>query len=220
MTATATAPLRKDAARNRQRLLDAAADLFATRGLAVTLNDIAHHAGVGVGTAYRRFANKEELIEALFEVRLQEAVQRAADALDDSDAWHGMVQFLEHYLRLQLEDRGLTELVNSADVRLEKVNRMRDEVAPMVNEIVERAKRQGHLRQDVQGTDMVFMLVGLAAVIDKTRHVAPDLYIRYLDIFLDGLRADRGEVSQLRVPPLSVDDTHNVTTSPDVTGRA
>jgi AcrR family transcriptional regulator len=213
MTGTASAPLRKDAARNRQRLLDAAAELFATRGLAVTLNDIAHHARVGVGTAYRRFANKEELIEALFEQRLQEVAELATQALDDPDAWHGLVHLLERYLRLQLQDRGLTELITGTHVRHEKLNRMRTEIAPVINEIVDRAKRQGHLRQDVQGTDIIFMQVGLTAIMDKTRHVAPDLYLRYFDIFLDGLRADRKEVSQLRVPPLSVDQTHAVTTS-------
>ena len=67
MPTTAQPTLRKDAALNRERLLAAASELFAERGLNVTLNDIAHHAGVGVGTAYRRFANKEEVIDALFE---------------------------------------------------------------------------------------------------------------------------------------------------------
>src|SRR6058998_191476 len=60
-------PLRKDAERNRQRILDAARELFAERGLGVTLNDVAHHAGVGVGTVYRRFPDKEVLIDTLFQ---------------------------------------------------------------------------------------------------------------------------------------------------------
>jgi len=72
----------------RQRLLDAATELFATRGLHVTLNDIAHHAGVGVGTADRRFANKDELIDALFEVQLDVIAQMAAEALKDPGAWN------------------------------------------------------------------------------------------------------------------------------------
>ncbi|MDQ1672553.1 MAG: hypothetical protein QOC98_1115, partial [Frankiaceae bacterium] len=75
------APLRRDAARNRERLLTAASELFAERGLNVTLNDIAHRAGVGVGTAYRRFANKEEVIDALFEQRLQDVIAVAHEAL-------------------------------------------------------------------------------------------------------------------------------------------
>src|ERR1700712_4164792 len=87
----ATHSLRKDAAVNRERLLAAARELFAERGLNVTLNDIAHHAGVGVGTAYRRFANKEEVIDALFEEGLQDMAAAAQDALVDDDAWRGLV---------------------------------------------------------------------------------------------------------------------------------
>src|SRR3954465_10165285 len=103
--------LRADAARNRERLLAAARDLFAQRGLDVTLNDIAHHAGVGVGTAYRRFANKEEVIDALFEQRLDQVADVATQALDDPDAWQGLTTFLERSLRMQLDDRGLTQLL-------------------------------------------------------------------------------------------------------------
>lgn len=58
--------LRKDAERNRQRVLEAARELFAQRGLEATLNDVAHHADVGVGTVYRRFATKQELLDAIF----------------------------------------------------------------------------------------------------------------------------------------------------------
>src|SRR4051794_3166661 len=94
-------PLRKDAALNRDRLLAAASELFAERGLDVTLNDIAHRAGVGVGTAYRRFANKEEVIEALFEERLQQVADLAHQALDDLDPWHGLVTFLSESLHMQ-----------------------------------------------------------------------------------------------------------------------
>ena len=65
-----TAPLRADAERNRRRLLDAASELFSRRGLEVTLDDIARHAGVGVGTAYRRFPNKDALIEELMTERI------------------------------------------------------------------------------------------------------------------------------------------------------
>ena len=72
-----TASSRKDAALNRQRILDAASEAFAEHGLDVTLNDVAAYAGVGVGTVYRRFANKEALIDALFEQRLQDIAAAA-----------------------------------------------------------------------------------------------------------------------------------------------
>src|SRR3954468_18693881 len=103
-------PLRKDAELNRQRLLTAAGELFAERGLDVTLNDIAHHAGVGVGTAYRRFANKEEVIDAYFERKLDQVAELADEALQDPDPWNGLVTYVEQASALQMEDRGLMEI--------------------------------------------------------------------------------------------------------------
>src|ERR1700735_4466243 len=104
-------PLRKDAERNRLRILDAARELFAQRGLGVTLNDIAHHAGVGVGTVYRRFPDKNRLIDDLFEQRLQELVGFVETAAADPDPWRGITVFLEQALELQASDRGLMELI-------------------------------------------------------------------------------------------------------------
>ena len=87
---TAERPLRQDAERNRERLLVAASEVFAQRGLDVTMHDIAAHAGVGVGTAYRRFANKQQVIEALFEQRLDKVAALADEAPASPDAWRGL----------------------------------------------------------------------------------------------------------------------------------
>src|ERR1700721_3342156 len=87
-------PLRRDAERNRQRILRAAAEVFTTRGLQATLDDVARHAGVGVGTVYRRFPDKESLVEALFEERLAAMVALAEKALAEPDSWTGLVSFL------------------------------------------------------------------------------------------------------------------------------
>src|ERR1700691_4677365 len=76
-------PLRKDAARNRLVILKAARDLFQQRGLSASLNDIAHHAGVGVGTVYRHFPDKDQLVEGLFEERIEDLVTRMEQALAD-----------------------------------------------------------------------------------------------------------------------------------------
>src|SRR5437667_9910090 len=107
-------PLRRDAERNRQRILEAARELFADRGLSVTLNDIAHHAGVGVGTVYRRFPDKALLVEHLFEQRLEEIVGLMETAAADPDPWRGMTGFLEHALELQSPDFALKDLVLSS----------------------------------------------------------------------------------------------------------
>src|SRR5919199_5197126 len=125
-------PLRKDAERNRQRLLAAATELFAQRGLDVTLNDVAHHAGVGVGTAYRRWANKEQLIDELFAERLAEVEALAHAALQDADAWHGFTRFIDGSLRMQLEDRGLKDLLSNPDLDFQRINQSRDRIAPLV----------------------------------------------------------------------------------------
>src|SRR5580698_2598075 len=139
MDQAASPSLRRDAALNRERLLAAAGKLFAEHGLDITLNDIAHHAGVGVGTAYRRFANKEEVIDALFEQRLQQVAAVANEALDDADAWHGIVTLLERTLEMQFGDRGLTQIMNNSALGDARVREARDRIAPLMTTLVERA---------------------------------------------------------------------------------
>src|SRR4051794_21946295 len=103
--------LRADAARNRERILAAAAEAFAGGGLTVTLDEIARRAGVGVGTVYRRFPDKDVLIDALFEQRIAELVALAVEAREAPDAWTGLVHFFEAGLALQAADRGLKEVL-------------------------------------------------------------------------------------------------------------
>jgi AcrR family transcriptional regulator len=205
-------PLRRDAAANRERLLAAASELFAEHGLGVTLNDIAHHAGVGVGTAYRRFSNKEEVIDALFEQRLQQVADVARESLDDPDPWHGLVDFLERSLQMQFGDRGLTQIMNDPALGDARVADTRDRIAPLIRAIVERAQRAGLVRPDLDQTDLIFTQVGLAAVMDASRAVAPELYRRYLALFLDSIRTDRDELTPLPVPALTADQTHTAMT--------
>src|SRR5438477_701814 len=119
-------PLRKDAERNRQRILAAARELFAERGLAATLNDVAHEAGVGVGTVYRRFPNKAELVDALFDQYMERLTEVINEALEDPDAWRGLVLFLERMLELQVADRALGELFVGAAGGFERIARARE----------------------------------------------------------------------------------------------
>jgi AcrR family transcriptional regulator len=212
MTTTSPRELRKDAALNRARLLTAAAELFAERGLNVTLNDIAHHAGVGVGTAYRRFANKEEVIDALFEQRLIEVAAVAQQSLDDPDAWHGLLSFLERALHLRHGDRGLNEIMNNPMLGDLRVREARDRIAPILTKLVEKAKRQGVVRDDLDQTDLIFIQAGLSAIIEATRDQSPDLYRRYLTIFLDGIRTDRTDFTPLPTKALTAAQTHKAMT--------
>ena len=204
--------LRKDALLNRERLLHAASELFAEHGLNVTLNDIAHHAGVGVGTAYRRFANKEEIIDALFEQRLGEVADVAKESLHQKDAWEGLVMFMERALHMRHGDRGLNQIMNNPALGDTRVALARDQVAPLLTALVERAKQQGSVRPDFDQTDIIFVQLGLSAILDASRNLAPELYRRYLTMFLDGIRKPRGEFTPLPAAALSAEETHLVMT--------
>jgi AcrR family transcriptional regulator len=214
MTGKPARTLRKDAAENRDRLLAAASELFALHGLDVTLNDIAHHAGVGVGTAYRRFANKEEVIDALFEQRLQEVADVAQDALDNPDAWLGLIDFISRAMQMQFGDRGLNEIMNNRSLGDTRVAEVRDRIAPIITALVDKAKQQGAVRPDFDQSDIIFIQVALSAIMDRTRVVSPDLYRRYLAMFLDGVSTERDSFSALPVEPLTRNETHEAMTRP------
>src|ERR1044072_3349271 len=181
-------PLRADAERNRQRLLTAAKELFATRGLHVTLDDIARHAGVGTGTAYRRFPNKDALLEALMADRIHEIGAIARECLEDPDPWHAIETFFERAMALQAADRGLKDILWSSGHGKERVVHARRAIAPPVSKMVARAVEAGAVRADMGTSDVPLINFMLGAIAHLSRDVEPDLYRRYLAIVLDGLR--------------------------------
>ncbi len=182
-------PLRRDAELNRQRILQAGRQVFAVRGLDATLNDIAHFAGLGVGTVYRRFPSKEALVESLFVDRLREVQARAQEALVDPDCWGGLQSFMVWMTATVAEDRGLYEVSVGGAYGREAVATARDEMCSRVGALIERAEREGAVRPGASGTDVLAFMVMLGAVVEYSRSVRPELWRRYLDIFLDGLRA-------------------------------
>ena len=182
-------PLRADAERNRQRLLASAKELFATRGLNVTLDDIARHAGVGTGTAYRRFPNKDALIEALMVERLDELGAIAQECLDEPDPWRGIAGFFDRALALMVADRGLKDVLFSPGRGRERVAHARGALAPIVEQLVQRAVAAGAVRDELSTSDVPVINFMLHTVVDLSRDVEPELYKRYLAIILDGLRA-------------------------------
>ena len=208
--ATIERPLRKDAERNRQRILEAARELFAEQGLGVTLNDIAHFAGCGVGTVYRRFPDKEQLIDALFEERVGELVASAEQALANPDPWDGLVGFLVFGLELQARDRGLKEVLLSTDVGRARVAGMRGRLEPMVGRLVRRAHGAGALRRDITHEDMPVLSMMLGTVIDVARDTEAELWRRYLAIVLRGLRAEPTPPEPLLVRPLTAGQLEEV----------
>jgi AcrR family transcriptional regulator len=184
-------PLRRDAERNRRRILTAAADAFAEGGLGVTMDEIARRAGVGVGTVYRRFPDKDLLIEALFEQRIEELVALAEAARDDPDPFAGLVRFFETFLAVQAADRGLKDVVLGSARGAGRAARARQRIGPIVDELLARARAGGEVRPDLAASDLALIQLMLGAVIDFTHDVAPETWRRLLAIVLDGLPARR-----------------------------
>jgi AcrR family transcriptional regulator len=198
--------LRRDAELNRQRIIVAAREVFSARGLEATLDDIAHHAKLGVGTVYRRFPSKEHLVEAMFADRLDDVVEICEKALAEPDAWAGFVQFMEKTAELHSADRGLRDVMLGTTFGHDKVQHARDRLIPVCTQLIERARASGQLRADFEPTDMAAMHVMIGSVSDYGHGADPELWRRYVRIMLDGLRAQPGPPSELERPALTEAD--------------
>jgi AcrR family transcriptional regulator len=189
---TTTAPegvhLRADAERNRLRILAAARRVFSARGLDVTLDDIAREAGVGVATVYRRFNDREDLIDHVFQQALVEVADVAESALAEPDPWLGFVALIEGSAELFDADRGLRDVFLNAQRGQREVAMIRERLSPRLEAVLRRAQDDGSIRLDLGPTDVALMLMTLGAVSDHARDHFPDLWRRYLALLLEGVR--------------------------------
>lgn len=196
-------PLRADAERNRKRILEAASQVFAERGLDVSLDEIAAAAGVGVGTVYRRFGDKDALIDALFAERIDAVVQLGRRCLEEPDPWTAFADFIRGVCRLNAEDRGLKETLLSGDRGSDRVRHGRDSIAPIGFAILRRAQEAGVVRADMAGTDIPLLHFAVGFVAEKTQHVRPDLWERVATILLDGLAVSRDAPTPMTAEPIT-----------------
>lgn len=201
--ATTDKPTRKDAARNRRRILAAAKQLFAEEGLSVTHHDIAARAGVGVGTIYRHFPDKKPLIDAVFEEHLAEMTALFEQALADPDPWRSIVSGHERLLEHQARNRGLKELLlGTTPDAPDRARQLRAQLHPLAAQLIERGKAAGVVRADCETQDFGLLQTMIGAVVDASEAVDPDLWRRYFAIALQGLRPAGAPLEPLPVPPL------------------
>ena len=198
--------LRRDAERNRQRILEAASDVFNERGLDVSLDEIARHAGVGVGTVYRRFQTKEELIEALFMDRLDAVGAIADEAYAASDPWRGLVSFMERMAEIMAGDLGLRQMLMYATYGRDLVAVARQRNEPLIGRLVQRAQAAGQLRADIQQTDIPFIVFILTEAAHLAYAANPGIWRRYLTLILDGMQPGREDVTPLPVAAMRPDE--------------
>jgi AcrR family transcriptional regulator len=181
-------PLRRDAERNRRLLLEAAHTLMARDGLEVTYEEIATAAGTGMGTVYRRFPDRQELVDILFAEHIDAVVELARQACQSDDPWTGLTWFMEQQLELEAGNRGLGQLLRGGHQSSELVMRGRAQITPLAADLLERAIQDGRLPATVTPTDLVTIHLMVGAVMDAARHIDPDLWRRALNMALAGLR--------------------------------
>jgi AcrR family transcriptional regulator len=204
--ATTAAPprrLRADAARNQQRILESARRLFAERGLEVTLDDVADAAGVGVGTVYRRFANKQELIVEVFEHNVAEMAETVERANDNPDPWAALAEVFEYSCQHMAVNRGFGEVMLEIPDAMERFVSVRDRIKPAIERLIDRARTEGAVREDIAASDFFAMINMVESVASFARSVNPEIWRRYMAIVLDGVRADCMPRQPLTVPPLT-----------------
>ena len=181
----AARPLRADARRNRERILKAARAVFSDHGIEAQIDDVAKRAKVGVGTVYRHFPTKEALLDALVRERFEEIAVYATEALEREDAWEGFCELMWRAAERNAVDRAFCEAVAFTDQRtvVEETG-----LEGSTQELMERAKTQGRMREDATTMDVALMMCGAGSVM-RTMLVEPDVWRRYLTLMLDGLRA-------------------------------
>jgi AcrR family transcriptional regulator len=173
----------------------------------VRLDDIAREAGVGVGTVYRRFPDKEQLIDALFEARIGEVAEVARAAAANPNPWEGLAGFIVRAQELQSEDRGLKEIVLGGARGTERAAAARSLIAPIVAQMLQRAKDAGVVRGDIDLSDITLIQLAVGTIAESAREFSPDVWRRTMTLILDGMRAGsaRSELVPSALPQDQVD---------------
>jgi AcrR family transcriptional regulator len=196
-----TLSTRSDARRNRERLVASARELFAESGVDVSVEEITQHAGLGMGTLYRHFPTKDELIDAVLEDAFAEIIRIAGEAAAAEDAWAGLMHFFDGMLELHAANRGVKDIVAVRAHGARRADAMRASIRPLLTSVVERAQEQGTLRRDFTVDDVPLVFWSAGRVMELTEPVAPGHWRRYVGLLFDGLRPSAA--TPLPAPPLT-----------------
>jgi AcrR family transcriptional regulator len=183
-TAPTERPLRADARRNRESILEAARSVFSEQGADAQIDDVARKAKVGVGTVYRHFPTKDVLLEALVLERFAEITALADEALEGENAWEAFLELVWRSAELNAADRGFCDAIAFQDQTPVVVD---CGLMTRVSELMRRAQAEGALRADASAADVSVLMCGLGSVIRTVP--GPEMWRRYVTLMLDGLRA-------------------------------
>ena len=182
--------LRADAQLNRERVIDAAREVFAEQGLDASTNEIARRAGVGVATLFRRFPTRDDLLAATFAEKMQAYADAIDDALADPDPWRGFCAYVERVCRMQSDDRGFADVLTLTFPTAKAFEQERNRSMAGLAELLDRAKASGRLRQDFVHQDIPLILMANAGVVAATRNAAPDAWRRIVGYLIQSFAAE------------------------------
>jgi len=184
-----TTVLRADAQRNLVRVLDAAREVFAEQGIDAPVTEIADRAGVGIGTIFRRFPTKDDLLVAVVEQRTQQLIEAADLALESPDPGAALRGFMETATAMQISDVCWCEA--GADLfERDGIRELTDVLVGKIGELLTSAQTAGQIRSDVRALDIPVLLMAVAKSGLMLEEAVPGAWKRYLAIILDGLRPE------------------------------
>ncbi|NIL49868.1 helix-turn-helix transcriptional regulator [Streptomyces sp. 2BBP-J2] len=203
--------LRRDARRNRERLVEAAHAVFAEQGLEAPLDVIARRAGVGNATLYRHFPTRAALVDAVFRDQLTGTMEAGERARRAPDAWAGLAGYLDAVFVTLAADRGTNDLMTTRLPDVETLGAVHAHNRETVDVLLERARAQGSVRADVTTEDLLFALAALGRAVPPLAVAAgPDAWRRPLALFLEGLRGPGREPRPLPGRPLDEEELGQV----------
>jgi AcrR family transcriptional regulator len=192
--------MRADARRNHEAIVCAARALFAEKGMDAQMDEIARRAKVGVGTVYRHFPAKEDLLDGLIARRFERLAERAAEAVDmasQGEPWEAFRGFIEWSAALQAGDRALSEAMASRSERMHAAA-VASGLVPQLELLLDLVKRAGALREDLVVEDIPAMVCSVGSVAVAAAEKPGWRWDRVLAIWLDGVRAP----GTIALPPL------------------
>jgi AcrR family transcriptional regulator len=182
-------PLRADARRNRERILQSARAAFAESGADAQIDDVARHAGVGVGTVYRHFPTKQALLTELVRQTFRLFTEWAREALEAGGEPFALIEgLLRRIAETAAGDAGVQYALASSDAQTARSEAQaeQDELIAVIAELIERARRAGTIRPDIEAIDIAMLICGVVSAMGPRPGFD---WRRHLDLMIDTLRA-------------------------------
>jgi AcrR family transcriptional regulator len=201
-------PSRRDARVNRELLIGHARAAFAEHGVTASLEGIARSANLAIGTLYRHFPRRIDLLVAVYGAALREFLDGIETAVDSADPWNGFCALLDVLCSAQVGDRGFSDFISQRFPGDERTEALHNRLCRLAERALFQAQKADAVRPDVTNADLVMLLWASSRITEVAGEVAPRAWRRHLHVALDGFRAVNGH--DLPEPPLDDERLYQV----------